>query len=266
MAIDYIIDFDCVPKQTLGTEGIKERLKGLQRAQLIIQIYRDNGDDRPPSEMGFDFTRQTAEGEEETQLIVVQDLLDQGQDLEPLRHHCANCPANRLGRPYGCMSFIQYPISGQAESWLLDQLPSTNEPLVWLLLKQGVDNFQYDGQQIALLRQQSDTYFEDRRAAVRILGEFDLNANQVFEMIFNVGDIIPNHAAMLLVFFNAVERSEMEAGDLMNMTPATEDLLRRYPFLHQNMPADDATTIEIKDFLHALYIAWALNVKLLVDA
>lgn len=266
MAIDYVIDYDCVPKQTLGTEGIKERLKGLERAQLIIQLYRDHGDDRPPSQMGFDFTRQTAEGEEETQLIVVQDLLDQGEVLVPLRDHCAGCPANRARKPFGCMGYIQYPISGQAESWLLNQLPSTNEPLVWLLLKQGVDNFQYDGQQIAALRQTSDTYFEDRQAAVRILGEFDLNANQIFEMIFNVGDIIPNHGAILLVFFNAVERSEMEAGDIMQLAPATPDLIAQYPYLHQIMANDDATTVEIKDFLEALYIAWSLNVKLLVDA
>ncbi|MCA9913993.1 MAG: hypothetical protein KC496_11615, partial [Anaerolineae bacterium] len=64
----------------------------------------------------------------------------------------------------------------------------------------------------------------------------------------------------------AVERSEMEAGDIMQLAPATPDLVEQYPFLHQIMLDDDATTVEIKDFFESLYIAWSLNVNLLVDA
>lgn len=265
MAIDYIIDYDCIPKQTLGTEGILERLKGQERARVIIQLYRESGDDRPPSDMGFDFTRRTSE-DEETRTIVVQDVLDLVAELEPLKPHCAGCPANRTGQPFGCMGFIQYPISAEAERWLLEQLPTNKEPLVWLLLKQGVSRFQYNGEQINALRQQSDAYFESKEVITRQLGGIRLDTNQAFEMIFNVGHIIPNHGAILLLFFNALERSEMEAPEIMNLAPATDEKLNKYPFLHQVMQGDDTTTAEIKDFFHALYMAWALDVRLLVDA
>lgn len=266
MAIDYVIDTNCIPKQTLTTEGIMERLKGKERAETIIRMYRQAGDQRPPSEMGYEFTRSTPAGQSETETIVVQDVLDLVDQLKPLEKHCTGCPANRTGSPFGCMGFVQYPISGAAEAWLLNQLPAPNEPLIWLLLKQGVDNFQYDGQTIAALRQQSDTYFEDRLAARRILGEFDLDANQVFEMIFAVGDISPNHAGILLLFFNAIERSEIQADEIMRIAPAAPDLVAKYPFLHQIMPADDPTTRDLKHFFHALYLAWSLNVLLKVDA
>lgn len=266
MAIDYVIDYDCIPKQTLTTEGILERLKGKERAAMIIRMFRENGDQRSPSEMGFEFTRSTPEGQSETELIVVQDILDQAAQLDPLEHHCKGCPANRTGTPFGCTGFIQYPISGEAESWLLNQLPIPGEPLVWLLLKQGVDNFQYDGQHVALMRTQSDTYFADKRAATRRLGEIVLDANQVFEMIFLVGDIIPNHGAILLLFYNALDRAELEAPDIMALAPAIPETVEKYGFLHQAMPNDDVTTAEIKNFLHALYIAWSLNVNLRVDA
>ncbi|MGJ3238623.1 MAG: hypothetical protein ACFE0Q_07960 [Anaerolineae bacterium] len=266
MAIDYVIDYDCVPKQTLGTEGIVERLKSRERADMIIRMFRENGDDRPPSEMGFEFTRSTPEGEEETELIVVQDILDTVAELNPLMPHCQGCPANRTGTPFGCTGFIQYPISGQGEAWLLNQLPSVNEPLIWLLLKQGVENFNYDGAQIAQLRAESDNYFEDKQAAYRFLGEFTLNANQMFEMIFMVGDIIPNHGAIMLLFYNAIERSELQANEIMSLAPATDEKVQSYPFLHQIIQGDDRTTGELKEFLNAVYVAWALNVKLKLDA
>lgn len=267
MAIDYVIDYDCIPKQKLTSEGILERIKGRERAATIIRLFRENGDDRPPSEMGFDFTRSNPEDEEETELIVVQDLLDFSDELKPLEHFCRNCPANRTGTPFGCMGFVQYPISGKAEAWLLDQLPSIKEPLIWLLLKQGVDNFQYDGQQVALLRHQSDSYFEDKQAADRVLGEFSINANQSFEMFFMLeDDINPNHAAILLIFYNALERSELEANEIMALVPATDEKVEKLPFLHQIMQGDDSSVIDLKDFLQALYVAWVLNVNLKIDA
>jgi hypothetical protein len=266
MAIDHIIDYDCEPKRQLTTAGILERIKGRERAAMIIKLFRENGDERPPSEMGFEFTRRTPEGEEETQLVVVQHILDEAEDLKPLEHFCRGCPANRSGTPFGCMSFVQYPITGKAETWLLNQLPSIQEPLVWLLLKQGIESFQYDGKTIEALRQQGDTYFEDSQVAVRFLGDFSLNANQVFEMIFMVGDIIPNHGAILLLFYNAIERSELEATDIMQLAPATPEKIKNFPFLHQIMSADDSATADLKEFFQALWLAWSLNVKLKVDA
>ncbi len=266
MAIDYVIDYDCVPKQQLGTQNLLERLKDRDRAEAIIDLYRKQGDQRPPSEMGFEYTRRTPEGDDENAVIVVQDLLDEAATLKPYEAHCQGCPANRTGTPFGCTGFIQYPLTEKGESWLLNQLPTPQEPLIWLLLKQGVDNFQYDGQQVAQLRQTDDTYFEARQPARRSLGEFTLTANQIFEMMFMVGNIIPNHAGVLLLFFNAVERERMQADTIMQMTPATPEKVNEYPFMHQVLPSDDRTTRELKAFLHALYIAWALNEKLLVDA
>jgi len=263
MAIDFIIGYDCPPKRALTEEGIQERLKANERAQLIIRIYREAGDERPPSQMGFELTHRTPEGKT-TELVVVQNLLDMAQPLTEQAHHCQGCPANRNGQPYGCMGFIQYPISGQAERWLLNQLPTQREALVYLLLKQGIDDFAYDGQSILPLRL-NEVYFEERVPPLRRLGEFDINANQVFEMIFGVGDIQPNHAAILLLFFNAIER-DLQADGIMTLYPAPPDADERYPFLHQAMPKDDDTTAELKDFFAALYLAWRLGATLKIDA
>ncbi|MEQ8672005.1 MAG: hypothetical protein RLP44_00540 [Aggregatilineales bacterium] len=264
MAIDYIIGYDCIPKQTLTPEGILERLKGEQRALKIIDLFRKNGDDRPPSQMGFEFTRNTPEGVEETQVIVVQELLDEAAELHPLEAHCLGCPANRTGERFGCMGFIEYPISRQAESWLLDRLPVPDEPLIWLLLKQGVQEFQYDGGTVKRLRADSDAYFEERMVLSRRLGEFSIDANQLFEMIFAVGNIQPNHAALLLLFMGAINR-DLEADTIMHITPPPPDVNTRFPFILTDEDGDDKTILELKAFFRAMYMAWSLNVPLKLD-
>lgn len=265
MAIDYVIDYDCVPKRTFTTEGILERLKGEERAHTIIALFRENGDDRPPSQMGFEFTRNTPDGEEEYRVIVVQDLLDEVAEMQTVAHHCIGCPANRSGKPFGCTGFIHYPISGYSEEWLLNRLPVPDDALVWLLLKQGVEEFQYDGATVRPLREASEAYFQDRTPAKRRLGEFDIDANQLFEMIFAVGHINPNHAALLLLFLHAINR-ELEASAIMELTPAPQDAATRYPLLIKDEATDDQTIRELKDFIQTLHLAWRLHTRLVVDA
>ena len=98
----------------------------------------------------------------------------------------------------------------------------------------------------------------------RRLGEFSIDANQLFEMIFSVGNIQPNHGALLLLFLNAIER-DLEADAIMKITPAPPDVDTLYPFLMQPTDRDDESILQIKSFLYALYTAWKLNVSLVLD-
>lgn len=265
MSIDYIIDYDCIPKQTLGTDGILERIKGKARAEAVINLFRENGDYRPVEEIGFEFSRTAADGSEEVQIILVQNLLDEAAALEPLAHHCAGCPANRTRQPFGCMGQIEYPITLDAEAWLLNQLPTINEPLVWLLMRQGIDEFGYSGTDVAPLRAAEGVYFTERKVLARQLGEFAVTADQVFEMIFLLGDIQPSHAGVLLLFFHAIPR-DLEADEIMRISRPSENTRQPYPFLLNAASDDDRCITQFKGFFHALYLAWTLNLRLLADA
>ncbi|MDX2163092.1 MAG: hypothetical protein SF162_17380 [bacterium] len=266
MAIDYVIDYACVPKATLTTEGIIDRIKFRERALAVIRTYRQAGDMRPPTEMGFEFTRSQPDGSEDTQLIIVQNALDNADALDTLAHHCEGCPANAARRPFGCMNFIQYPISAAAERWLLDQLPAPDEPILWLLLRQSVQEMQYDGESVRPMRANS-AYFEESRVAGRDMVEFVLSANQVFEMLFLLGHVQPPHAAMLLLFFHAVPR-KIEANvvvQIMNQMLTPEQIDQHFPSQMKVTDADDLTISELKRFFHALWLAWKLDVLLLLD-
>jgi hypothetical protein len=264
MAIDYVIDYDCVPKQTLGTDGILERLKARERAESIIQLYRQHGDDRPPKEMGFEMVRTAADGSEETQIIIVQHLLDSAEELTPLEHFCDGCPANRTGDPFGCMGRISYPLSPFGEAWLLNQLPEPTEPLVWLLLRQGIRDLHYDGSSVKPLRAAGTTHFSEQRTIQRVLGEITVDSDQVFEMTFLLGHIQPNHAGILLLFFGAIPR-DLEADEIMQIGTMPLDQRQQHDFRITVSADDDPTTAELKQFLYALYLAWQLDVRLLLD-
>lgn len=265
MAIDYVVHLNCVPKETFGVDGLLDRLKAGARAREVIRLYRENGDDRPPSEMGFEFARNLPDGEEEIAVVMVQDMLDQAAELEPFIPYCADCPANVLNRPFGCYGSINYPISSAAEKWLLEQLPSNRDPILWLLLRESLR--QNDGHPVEPLRA-GGVYFEDRAVRGREYGEYIASANQVFQMLFLFGHIQPVHAGMLLLFFHAVPREDVESADITRLLDGTlpqHEKEERFPFILQQADEDDSSTSEFKTFFKALHRAWMLDVPLLLD-
>jgi hypothetical protein len=266
MAIDYVVDYACAPKLRFGTEEILDRLKGRVRAETIIRLFRQHGDSRPASEMGFEFVRNTAQGEEETQIIIVQDLLDRATELDETASACVGCPANETGKPFGCFGGIQYPLSAAGESWLMARLPGIEQPLLWLLLRQGIQEMGYDGSSVQPLRA-SGTYFELSSALERDMQDFRINSDQVFEMIFLLGNIAPAHAGILLQFFDIVPRVT-EAGEvveIMNQRLNETDIEARYPLQVATDKDEDTTIADLKLFFGALHRAWRLNVPLILD-
>jgi hypothetical protein len=265
MAIDYVVHLSCTPKETFGVDGLLDRLKAGARAREVIRLYRTNGDNRPPAEMGFEFARSLPDGEEEVVVIMVQDMLDQAAELEPLIPFCADCPANVLNRPFGCYGSINYPISSAAEKWLLDQLPSNREPILWMLLRESLK--QNDGHPVEPLRA-GGIYFDERAVRGREYGEYIASADQVFQMLFLYGHIQAIHAGMLLLFFNAAPRLGIEAIDVTHLVDGTLPQVEkeeRFPFTLAHDDADDSSVAEFKTFFRALHRAWLLDVPLLLD-
>jgi hypothetical protein len=165
---------------------------------------------------------------------------------------------------FGCIGQIEYPISGKAEVWLLSQLPSVDEPLPWLLLRQGVEEIRSDGGRVTAMRGGGQPYFQEQGVLARSMGEFTINTNQVFEMLFLVGHIKPSYAAMLLIFFKVIRR-DMEAEAIMSLAKSPDDAFERYPPLLKPEQDDDSSITQLKGFFRALYLAWGLNVRLLLD-
>jgi hypothetical protein len=265
MGIDYVIDYECVPKQELSTLGIMDRLKAKQRAQAVIKLYRDRGDQRPPSQMGFEMVRRTADGEEEVKVIVVQDMLDDAAPLDELRKYCVGCPANVLDKPFGCFSTINYPITQQAEVWLLKRLPTPDEPLIFLLVQQAVQDIQPNvelAEQINSMRERPGVFFQSSEVLGRRYDEMTITTNHIFQLLFLPESINPAYGSLLLLLFGAIPR-DMDAEQLMRLANSTAQDL---PLLVEDELGDDQTLADVKDYLRALHRAHALRVTVSLDA
>ncbi len=273
MAIDHIVELDCPPKRALSAGGILERIKERARAREVIRWFRAAGDRREPAKMGFEFSQRRPGAGDERQLIVVQDLLDHAAALDEQEAHCSGCPANLSDSAFGCIGAIQYPLSASAETWLLERLPLPDEPLVWLLLRQGIRNLGYDGSSIKALRVADGaseagarSYFELPYAPQRRLGEVVVTSDQALEMIFGVGErIMPNHAGILLLFFNAINR-DLEAAEIQSISSMQAAQREAYPFLMSQAAAPDSCVREFIAFFKALHRAWQLNLPLFIDS
>jgi hypothetical protein len=265
VGIDFVIDYACIPKEALSTMGILARLKARDRAARIIKLYRDSGDMRPPAEMGFELARRTPDGEEETQVVIVQSLLDDAAPLDTFAPHCVECPANRTGAPYGCLGNVNYPITKQAEFWLLKRLPIAEEPLPFLLLREVISENRELAQQAAQIRATSDSIFESKEVFGRVVEGITATTNHLFGLMFLGSAVTPVQNVMLMLFFGAIRR-DMEADELRALNPAPPDFQERFPFLIAPAEDDDRCLSEIKDFLEALYIAWGLDVSVSLDA
>src|SRR5262245_30749667 len=178
MAVDHVIDLDCVPKDTLTTPGLLARLKARNRAEAIIKLFRDHNDHRATSEMGFEMVRRTPDGAEQTQLVMVKDLLDEAAPLEPLATHCVGCAANRAGRDFGCFDLVNYPISQAAELWLLKQLPGPDDPLILLLLRQTLTDYVFKSDEIVRMRQKPGLIFESSERFARRIEDIQITNDQ----------------------------------------------------------------------------------------
>ncbi len=268
MAIDTIIDYSCDPKDALTTEGILKRLKDRHRALQIVQMYRDEGDERPLSEIGFEVTRRSADGTEETALVIASDLLAEAAVLDEWAGHCTYCPANLTDSPYGCVGYVNYPILRQSEIWWLEQLPTFAQPVLFLMLIRGVQEFGYTGQSARELRDRVGVYFENPDTLARRYAQIDVTADVLFEMTFQLGPIQPSHGVLLLLFYHAIPRDNLDPAEVMALTRQEIDpqnFAKQYPFLHQGEPDEDPSIKDLKRFMQALYVAYQLNVALLLD-
>ncbi len=264
MGIDYVIDWECEPKHALSTAGILARLKARDRSAAIIRLYRDNGDQRAPKDMGFELVRRLPDGSEETQMVIVQTLIDEAAQLDPLAVRCEGCPANRAGRAFGCFGSVNYPISRTGELWLLKQLPGNDEPLAFLLLRQMLMEQRDIGQQAAKFRAESRAIFETKETFGKRIEGVVASTDQIFELLFLSQAITPTYGAALLIFFGAIPR-DLEAETLQTLTPAPADYAGRFPFRLKAEPEDDETIDGLKKFLESVYRAWGLNVSLSLD-
>lgn len=271
MGIDYVVDYDCEPKRALGLDHILELLKDRSRALAALELLEEKGVSHLPiDQVEFEFIARTPEGDMAPRRVKVKDVLDRASALEEFAPACDKCPANNSGRAYGCVGSIGYPLSQFGEVWLLGRVQKgPGADLIRALLKE----LALTGSDIAKMRAAGETFFEARVAPQRGDLGFELATDQLLEVIFCRGHLVPSHAAIVLIALSAL-RLERPVPDHEKLPPGSAMLVGRDENgvetaqlfdIPAPSPHDDDTVRELKAFFRALFLARGFGVRLLLD-
>jgi len=261
MAIDYLLGVGCEPHKKLGVE----RLVNLHRTRILARSalahMREDGDARPPGEIEIQLTMRTTGGDS-ARGVTLEDLLTEARPLDEVSPYCERCPAD-LTREFACHRRIRYPISERVEAWLMSRLPDSLACTAGALLVRGLAEFGWDGVPTAKLRASGTTYFESRVAyGVRWEspdGVIEISSDQLFQMMFLVGNLQPTHCLMLALFTGVIPH-DTSLHDLKD-SPGRARVLE-----HASVPNQSDPDIEqLAAFLRALGTAARLDVPILVD-
>ena len=196
----------------------------------------------------------------------LQELIDETGVLDQLAPACRGCPANALGRPFGCWSYIRFPLGAAVEEALMARLPADLNSVLGSLLQKAIADFNYDGAPVAALRRQGQVFFERNRPVKRKWGGFfsgkTISSDQILQAIFFVGPIAQAHAVLLCLFLG-LGPAQLDAATLTTLmtTPAARAELLSTPQASPNPELEQLT-----EFLTALRTAAALDVRMLIDA
>lgn len=261
MAIDYVLAVGCEPQRRLGVE----RMIALHRARIlarsVLARMREDGDRRAPREIDVQLTVRMPDGDT-ARAVRIQDLLDEAAPLDAVAGHCAACPAG-MTREFTCHRRIRYPIAEHVEEWLMGRLPRTLDCTAGALLVRGLGEFGWDGGPVARLRASGTTFFESRAPyGVRWEadgGTIEVSSDQLFQMMFMVGDLASTHCLMLALFCGVIPHdiSLHELKDPGGRARALEA---------SAIPAQaDEDVEQLAAFLRTLAIAARLDASVAID-
>jgi hypothetical protein len=257
MAVDYYVLFPCEVRKQISNENLLRMEKAKARAETVLQILRNNpGEHRnkPESEWSFGMVQLGPNGQKEEVELRVADLLAEAAPLKQLAVYCNSCSANMLRTDFGCGGAIHYPLTRQAEQWLVSRLPDDLNTPCGFLLQQAIQDFKYNGVNIDAARVRDDLY-EMKSPAVRYWGRFfsrkiRITSSQILQMMFDVGSFLPAHAKMLAYFLGYID-DEFKPANRMDNSP---------------QPNDDSKTNALKTFCSSIAFAGVNGFEVLVDA
>jgi hypothetical protein len=261
MAIDYVLALGCEPQRQLGID----RMMGLHRTRILARTalarVREEGDKREPSEIAVQLTMRKPDGES-ARGVRIQELLDEAAPLDAVAGHCSACPAG-LPPEFTCHRRIRYPIPEHVEEWLMGRLPKTLDCTAGALLARGLGEFGWDGEPVSRLRAHGTTFFESRAPyGVRWPtedGTIEVSSDQLFQMMFLVGDLAPTHCLMLALFCGVIPH-DIRLHDLKDRKGRMDALEAA------SLPAQPDPEIEqLATFLRTLATAARLEVSILID-
>ena len=282
MAVDFFVALPCAPKQHFGAGDcasgaldILERIKSKNRGDMIAQIVAKNGQDPATVKItvnGYDRDKRPIKKE-----VTLAELAAEAQPLEEQGAACATCPANLLGKPYGCVGCVNYPVPAAAEKWLLSRVQPFGSVGAFMC-QEFMTDFKVDGQPIRRMRK-NGLFASPRGEEVVFKKSFfsktSVTADQLLQTILAAGDELnPGHCFGILLWLGAIKVDGKVPGTVADDRARIQTLMglqtredkERHTALELGPPASNPDEELFQKVVRALYVAWVHDVGVVVSA
>jgi hypothetical protein len=248
MAIDYALQFPCEVRKSIPEAKLITLIKYWGTAEFAIGKFKEI---YPHYDMATIINKCTIEmdvagsdGTARQASVTIAQILSLIAPLEGVKGHCKGCRANVSGQSFGCIGKVNYPITIEAETWLLSRLPNNEKSPSLSLLFKFFSDLEIDGAPVDLHRTRVQM-FERKTPVVRNWGGWfnkkQISSSQIIHMLAFGGNIGAQQALLYT--------------KLLGLT------------LIQSEQRSSSNAVEqFKIFMWAIIMAGKLNVSLLVDA
>ncbi len=268
MPIRCFIDLGCTPREELGPEELLSLTARWQQAESISAQFREKHGNIDEAKMRFRHRFTTLGGESDTRELSVAELRRECEPLWLYSQHCARCPAALEQHPYSCLQSIAFPISARAQAWLVGQLAPEGSRVFELFMEAASRNGY--GQSKTFENWRKAGFLEGGEPAKINRAGLLITSDMVLNELLLVGDLQPTHALGVLLHLQALAASDGRRGDdLLSLIEKVDEnaSAEDAPTIDFAIPPsddDDASTLELKQFLFALFRAFSLQVPLAV--
>ena len=280
MATDYVLHLACQPKLDLGSgDAIKgsaellQLLKARNQAALIEDTAKRQGSS--PSSISVSVRLVGPDRSPVEKDVTYDQLVAQ---IAPLAAHagaCAGCPANLFAQPFGCYGIVPYPITLAAEAWLMDRVQPTSM-VGGFLCNRAVQDFGYLGEPIREMR--AAGLLESQSAVSKVVegswfSKKRITSDQVLQGMIAVGEPLdPGHCMGVLLWLGCLQLDGKSLGGAAD-APLVQEIARlETPEAKRSRTSlavmaapQDRSTASLQGLLHAFYLAWVLDIPILVS-
>lgn len=228
MAIDYAIQLPCAVRREMPEAKLLAMVKYKARADFAIEQFTQAAPRMELARMVNECTVtalvRTPEGVAREMPVTIAQMLSMVAPLEELKSACVGCPANVAGRSFGCIGAINYPVTREAEEWLVARLPAdAKDPGLSLLFK-FLSDLHIDGAPVEANRARKDM-FESQAPAVRTWGGWigkkkKISSSQILHMLAFGGPVGPQQGTLYTRLLNL--------GSIQAGRPSTPDDMEQF--------------------------------------
>lgn len=285
MGLEYFIELDC------AIQGPREAVEFMHRAKIgsIVQAFDlvmdDQGisdEERESRTLDLPHPVMTLLGRKTE--FKYPELRAEWQRIEKKsKPHCSDCPVRFRNRALGCYGAIAYPISHEAEQWLIDRfnphLHSGDELDSYIahhIVASGVTGQSLDEDRVEPGEGGASIFLPGGPARKKLTPDGQsFTSSQIFEYILRCQPYMaPQTLLALCTDFGAIDLPPADAL-LLNVAAGVEDMfgsdqmkapdVSQVKFIFEEVPGEDRGIDHFKGFFKACWIAFLQRSRMYID-